>query len=110
VVKPRRLNEEIDHLSRIMNEEEPSNLDEKLLDVQLFSVQIVDEYFSYIIEFLSTRFSPKEFNITQKKILVLRAANYYLIVGPLYKLGAIFFLRRCVMEHERPIILAEAHE
>jgi hypothetical protein len=41
---------------------------------------------------------------------VVRVADYQLITGQLYKLGAYKILRRCVMEHERPIILAEAHE
>jgi hypothetical protein len=59
---------------------------------------------------LSTIFSPKEFNTTQKKNTVVRAADSQLIVGHLYKLGADNNLRRCVMEHERPIILVESHE
>jgi hypothetical protein len=42
--------------------------------------------------------------------LVVRVADYQLIAGHLYKLGADNILRRCVMEHESPIILAEAHE
>jgi hypothetical protein len=41
---------------------------------------------------------------------VVRAIVYQLIAGHLYKLGEDSILRRCVMEHERPIILAEAHE
>jgi hypothetical protein len=59
---------------------------------------------------LSTGFAPREFTTTQKKNLVVRASYYQLIVGHLYKLGADKILRRCVMEHERPIILAEVHE
>jgi hypothetical protein len=46
----------------------------------------------------------------QKTNLVFRDANYQLIVGHLYKLGSENILRRCVMEHERPIILAKAYE
>jgi hypothetical protein len=76
----------------------------------LFSVQIANEYFSDIIEFFSTGFAPREFTTAQKKILVVRVAYYQLIVGHLYKLVADRILRRCVMEHERPFILAEAHE
>jgi hypothetical protein len=110
VVKPGRLNAGPDHLSRITNGEEPSNLEDNFPDAQLFSVQIVDEYFVDIIEFLSTGFSPKEYTTVQKKNLVVRAADYQLIAGHLYKLGADNILRRCVMEHECPIILAEAHE
>jgi hypothetical protein len=54
VVKPRRLNAGPNHLSKIINGEEPSNLEENLPDTQLFSVHIADEYFDDIIEFLST--------------------------------------------------------
>jgi hypothetical protein len=41
---------------------------------------------------------------------VVRDADYQLIAGNLYKHGAYNILSRCVMEHERPIILVEAHE
>jgi hypothetical protein len=68
VVNPGRLNAGPDHLSRITNGEEPSNLEDNFPDAQLFSVQIADEYFADIIEFLSTRFAPREFTTAQKKI------------------------------------------
>jgi hypothetical protein len=42
--------------------------------------------------------------------LVVRDANDQLITCHLYKLGADNILIRCVMEHERPVILIEAHE
>jgi hypothetical protein len=41
---------------------------------------------------------------------VVRVADYQLIVGHLYKIGAENILKRCVMENERYIILAEEHE
>jgi hypothetical protein len=63
-------------LSKIKNGEEPSNLEANFLDENLFSVQIADEYFADIIEILSTQFAPREFNTTQKKILVVIATNY----------------------------------
>jgi hypothetical protein len=69
------LNAGPDHLSRITIGEEPTNLEQNFLDVQLFSVQIADEYFVYIIELLSTRFAPKEFSNVQKKNMVVRTAN-----------------------------------
>jgi hypothetical protein len=40
----------------------------------------------------------------------VRAANFSLINGQLYKIGSDEILRRCVMEEERPLILEEAHE
>jgi hypothetical protein len=48
-VKPGKLNARLDHLSRITNGEEPTNLEDKFLDAQLFSIQITDEYFIDII-------------------------------------------------------------
>jgi hypothetical protein len=110
IVKPGKLNAGPDHLSRITNGEEPTNLEDKFPDAQLFSVQVADEYFADIIQYLSTGTAPQEFNTAQKKNLVVRAADYQLIAGHLYKMGADNILRRCVLEHERPRILAESHE
>ena len=110
VVKPGRLNVGPYQLSRITNGEEPSNLEDNFPNAQLFLLQIDDEYFADIIEFLSTRFAPKEFNTMEKKNLVVRAIDYELIIGHLYKLGVDKILRRCVLEHERHIILVEYHE
>ena len=76
VVKHGRLNARPDHLSRITNAEEPSNLEDNFLDVELFLVQIVAEYFYDIIEFLSIGFSPKEYLTTQKINLVVRVLHY----------------------------------
>ena len=45
IVKPRRLNLRLDHLSRLESGEEPTNLDEGLPNAQLFAIHIVDEYF-----------------------------------------------------------------
>jgi hypothetical protein len=41
---------------------------------------------------------------------VVRAVDFQLIAVHLYNLGADDILRRCVMEHERPINLLESHE
>jgi hypothetical protein len=42
--------------------------------------------------------------------LVVRVADFSLIVGELYKMGPDDIMRRCVMEAERPLILAKEHE
>ena len=54
--------------------------------------------------------APQEYSAAQKKNLVVCATNYQLIAGHLYKMGADSMLRRYVLEHERPRVLAEAHE
>jgi hypothetical protein len=48
--------------------------------------------------------------VEHKKYLVMKATNYQLIARNLYKLGADGILRHCVLEHERPMILEEAHD
>jgi Leu/Phe-tRNA-protein transferase len=45
-----------------------------------------------------------------KKNLVVRDIDCQLIKCHLYNMGAYRILRRCVLEHERPKILAESHE
>ena len=108
-VKPSRLNAEPDHLSQIDSGEEPSNLDDNLPDVPLFSIQIADEYYADIIQFLTTEVAPDEFTKKQKKYLVVKATDFTLITGHLYKLGPDEVLRRCVMLHEKDAIIREAH-
>jgi hypothetical protein len=49
IVKPGKLNTGPDHLSRVTNGEEPTNLEDNFPDAQLFSVQIANEYFTDII-------------------------------------------------------------
>ena len=61
IVKPRRLNAGPDHLSWIDLGEEPSNLEDNLSDAQLFSIQIIDEYYADIIHFITTGRGPDEF-------------------------------------------------
>ena len=80
-----------------------------MLDVQLFSIQIADEYYTDIIHFLATGWAPVDFTRKQKKQLVVKAADFTLITRHLYKLGPDEVLRRCVMPHEKEAIIREAH-
>ena len=57
---------------------------------------------------MSTGFAPAEMTTQQKKQLVVRASDFTLIAGQLYKMGPDEILRRCVLEDENPLILAEA--
>jgi hypothetical protein len=53
--------------------------------------------------------APCGYTIIQKKQLVVCVADFSLIDGHIYKMGPNEILRRCVIEEERPLILAEAH-
>lgn len=59
IVKPGRLNVGLDHLSRVENGEEPTNIEEGLLNTQLFPVRVADSHFEDIIHFLTTGSAPE---------------------------------------------------
>jgi hypothetical protein len=100
VVKPGRMNKGPDHLSRLEHGEEPTSLEDTLSDAQFLAIRKIDDHFTEIVQFLSTGMAPSEYTITQKKQLVVRAAEFSLIAGQLYKMGPDEILRRCVMEAE----------
>ena len=110
MVKPGRMNKGPDNLSRLEHGEEPTSLEDTLLDAQFLSIRNIDDHFVEIVQFLSTRMAPSEYTITQKNQLVVCLAGCSLIAGHLYKMGPDEILRRCVMEAEQPLILIESHE
>lgn len=73
------------------------------------AIKIVDDHFTYIIQFLSIGMVFMDYTTKQKKELVVQVANFLLIAGHLYKMGPDEVLRRYVPEHETQIILMEAH-
>ena len=62
IVNPRKLNARPDHLSMLETGEEPTKLEDNILDAQLFAIQIMDDYFKENIEFLTTGTMPVEYN------------------------------------------------
>jgi hypothetical protein len=85
-------------------------LDDTLPYAQLLTIIKFDDHFFKIVQFLSTGMAPREYSVIQKKQLVVCTADFQLIVGQLYKMGPDEILRRCVMESEIPLILAESHQ
>jgi len=80
-------------LSHIETREEPTNLEERLPDTQLFVVHVTDSHFEDIMHFLTIRTAPEGYFVQQKKELVVGATNLYVIVGHLYKMGIDEILR-----------------
>ena len=52
---------------------------------------------------------PEDYMTWKKKQLVVKAGDYTLIMGQLYKLGPDEILHRCISDHERKWVMAEAH-
>ena len=69
------------HLYRIKSGEEPTSLEDNLLNAQLFAVTVVHKNFEAITHLLSIGYAPEGFTTTQKKHLVIKADDYTLIVG-----------------------------
>ena len=93
IVNSGRLNVGPDHLSRIEIGEEPTNIEDGLPDAQLFRVDMADNHYAPIIQFLVTRVALEEISTSQKKQLVVKASDYQLIVEHQYKLGPDEILR-----------------
>lgn len=62
-------------------------MEEGLPDAQLYVVRVVDGHFEDILHFLTTGTAPLEYSFQQKKELVVRAADFSVIAGHLYKMG-----------------------
>jgi hypothetical protein len=75
VVKPRKLNAGPDHLSCILTGEDAGNLDDSFPDAQLFGVNMVDDYFSNIVQFLRTGMAPSKMTVAQNKQSVVKEVD-----------------------------------
>ena len=62
-------------------------MDEGLPDAYLFAVRVVDDDFADIIHFLTMRMVMEGYTSQQKKEFVVRATDFLVIVGHLYKMG-----------------------
>ena len=95
-----RLNVGPDHLSHIETGEEPTNLEEGLMDAQLFVVRVADNHFADTIHFLTIGMAREGHTSQQKKELVVHATNFPIIERNLYKMGLDEILRNYVPKSE----------
>jgi hypothetical protein len=109
IIKPGRCNVGPDHLPILESRESGGVFDDHLLDADLFQFNAIPEYMEDITVFLSTRAFPEMYSATHKCHMVVREAEYQLIVRKLYNLGLDSILMRCVLYHEIKDILWECH-
>jgi hypothetical protein len=64
MVKPRKMNKGPDHLSILEHGEEPTSLEDTLMDAQLLAIRNIDDHFADMVQFLSTGVAPSEYTIT----------------------------------------------
>ena len=87
IEKPERLNVGPDHLSRLETRDNEGSLNDQLPDADLFRVEAIPDYLADIATYLTTGQCPQHYTPIKKRQLVVRVADYQLIVGQLYKLG-----------------------
>jgi hypothetical protein len=63
IVNPGRMNKGPDHLSRLEHGEKLTSLEDTLLDAQILAIRNIDDHFTKIVQFLSTRKAPSEYTI-----------------------------------------------
>jgi len=110
IVKLGRLNVGPNHLSRLEIGEEPTNIEDNIPNAQLFAIIIIDDHFGDIIQILNIGMAPSEYTTKHKKELVVKETDFSLIARHLYKMGPNEILCGHVPEHEKKIIVIEAHE
>lgn len=101
VIKPGRLNVGPDHLSRLESRENEGSLDDQLTNVDLFRIEAIPDYLEEISLLLAAGHSLEGYTTTQERHLIVRAEDYQLIVGHLYKLGLDQVLQCCLLQHKR---------
>jgi hypothetical protein len=57
------MNKRLDHLSRLEHGEEPTSLEDTLLDAQLLAIGKVDDKFAEIVHFMSTELATHEYTV-----------------------------------------------
>ena len=85
-------------------------MDNNLPDAQHFVVKGTKEYYKDIVSFLSTKMQAEGYFKEQKKQLVVKAAYFQLITVELYKMGPDEILQKCLLKHQRPLVLDKAHD
>jgi hypothetical protein len=58
------MNKGPDHLSRLEHGEEPTSLEDTLLDSHFLAIRKIDDHFVEIVQFLSIGMEPSEYTIT----------------------------------------------
>ena len=75
-MKPSHLKAGPDHLSWIETSEEPTNIEDGFPNAKLFRIDIVDDYYEQISQFLATKAVPEDLTTSQKKQLVVKVTNF----------------------------------
>jgi hypothetical protein len=57
------MNKGPDRLSRLEHGEEPTSMEDTMLDAQLLAIRKIDDHFAEIVQFLSIGIAPSQYTI-----------------------------------------------
>jgi len=86
------MNVGLDHLSQLELGESGGSRDNQLPNTDMFRIKGVPDYLENIATFLATGNCLEEYTTTKRGHMVVRATDYQLIAGQLYKLGLEYVL------------------
>jgi hypothetical protein len=90
--------------------EDPTDIDDDLLDAHLFWVEAAPKDLEDITNLLEKGKALEDLSTNKNKVVALKSAPFTIINGYLYKMGTDDILRRCIPEHEREDVVNEAHK
>ncbi|CAN6685848.1 unnamed protein product [Malus baccata var. baccata] len=99
----------VDHLSRLVHEEDVVPIPETFPDEQLMSIEVSMPWYADLVNYLASKVIPSEFNKNQRDKLKHDARNYVWDDPYLWKYGSDQIIRRCVHDSEIHSILNFCH-
>ena len=109
MVKKGITHQRVDHLSRLINGEAPTGVNDDLLDVYLFNVEMILEWSKDLVPLLTIGKLKLNDFMDRNLSLLEQSKQYSMIAGRLYKLGKDGVLRLCVETQETRMYLEQAH-
>ena len=110
IVKPGRMHDNADYLSRLKGKGSVENIPDDFPDEQLFHIEGEGSLYYDIVRYLVNGIFPEGMNTEQKAIFVHKVGPYTLRKGVLYKLGADERLRRCLEVTEIRKVIQALHD
>lgn len=101
-----------DHLSRLLHEEEMSELPlgEQFPDEQLFAINVHPPWYADIVNYITTKVFPSSMSSQARKRLISISRQYHWDEPYLFKFCPDQIIRRCVPEEEHTSILQHCHQ
>lgn len=103
--KPGSAHLQADHLSRVRGEPEVAEINDDLIDENLFVVTQRPDWYAGISEFLTTQTLPQDMPKEQRRKIRVNSRHFVVVGKRLYRKGVDGVLRRCVAKEEIPKIL-----